>query len=383
MANDMQASLSVRLNQVLTGLGQAEAGMARVTAQLEKMNRADKDFQRTAGVGLKKAGAEAERVKDPLAKVGQAMARMGGPAGSGIGQLMGGWKDGWLGRLAVGAGVAGIAFAALNRVTEVNIDRAQKATKAWMEMAAAQQQGARAAQGRATSGLSQVDAVTEVVVAGGTTLKKQAEEHAAANGIPLNEAYRGIALERRMRRTGARYGGARRAATEFAAAGGSFLEGMESIRSNPMLQARLDSADEDAPQQVAAMLLQKQLTGRTFGASTIRLREAQRNIAQDPFLRGAGQTTGVQNQIAIAEQGKVANGEAMGALRSSLAEVMNPVAAALVELAKNRQLELSVLERLAATQPALVRALMNLTSPQGSFEVQRLRTMSANAASGD
>lgn len=362
--NDLQSTLSMRLDGTLQPLDAMASKTTIVDKAVAKLHRTSRDYQQDAGKPFKLAGEHANRSGKDVQEFGHALARLRGPLGElAHRSTSGAGMEGTLGRVAVAAGLLGIAYGALNKVAEVRAERVRAAIDAEDRLAKAMESGAASARAHGLAGLGQDGVIRGVVGAGGREAKRVAQTAAQEYGIGEDEAYRGVgATYSRKVQSPTERSRIVSAAGEFAKAGGSFEEGVRSILESPALLSRIRTPNyaSDAISDVGSRLYQKHVTGSEIGASTDNLRYAQAQIASDPYLAKATEATRLKNQTADADRKQVINGEATAALRLALTEAVSPLAVELGKLGRERALQTEALTRLADSQGPLLRLIANL-----------------------
>ncbi len=346
MTNQVQGS-------VTTDVGQSERALAALRARIDdierstrKATRAARDYQAETSKAFNwgKAGQQG----------GQVAARAGGPGGSAIGRTLGGaGMDGIFGRMAVGVGLVSMGFKALTVVTDHLIDMQRGAVLAAQEMTKAMDRGADTLKGQALGALSQTQAQAALVAAGGQGAVQTADK-LASNGILDPTAAATLTAKAYQRLPTFERDRALSAAESIAGAGGDANGALDRIIGSKRYQRMLK--DPNRSDELVGRLYADE-TGTRYNPGTAgTLRYTRR---QSDFLGAAKKTQGILGQeAAVGRDQLVANGP--DAAREQLARFAAPIAAAILELNRTRQLEIDVLAKMAEAQGSVAAAIANL-----------------------
>jgi hypothetical protein len=360
MSSDLQASISTNAGPTIATLGRVDSQLKQIHATTGQLTQAHGRFQQASGEAFKRAHEAAEGFGNQVREASHALSQMRGP----LGELADGLKQtatlgmrGGLvmGAIAAAATVAGMAFEGLNHVLERRTETLKTAMEAEDKYQEVLRKGAIDAEQNAKGGLSQADLEKRVAgIRGGSDLATKITQDNP--GVTTEEARRAVIALQKIRDPKAR-AGVLAAAEQFAAAGGgSVTQGIELAQGSALVRG---TAASGQAARAAALMLEKENTGRFQGGDVRALHDAQARVANDFLAQGQNRAisgpNGENAQQALKEAQAAgfgvddANKRAMDALKDPTMKPLEDIARATRETAEH-------LRRLAEAETGIARA---------------------------
>jgi hypothetical protein len=344
-------------------LGNSLSALGRVATRINNLGNQKAE-------GSKKAKTFGQR----LQALSTAMGRLGGQAGALAGRLGGGaGMAGSLGRVAVAAGLAAVAFRAYMAVQAASErrTRAQIAAERELTDTLRRARGQQAAAGQA--GRSTAEGMRAAVAAGvdPRLMLGWAQQY----GTDVGSVVTASTAHRKHPGAAPLSHEEMKAASMLAQTGrADFGAAAEHIAGNRGVRAGTGAAD------IAARAA-RGLTGERITADQMQT-EAGR-VRQDPLMQRLQQLRGIETDTQIAQVGQVQSGAIEASMRDALSQALDPTAHALAEMNRQRSIEIAALERLAERQGTIAALFSNVLMvfglSDGSADQQLNRAQIDNA----
>jgi len=353
--SEHQTRITTQMGGTFQALDGVRARLDAIERSTKRANAAAKDHQATLSKGLGVNAAKAAQ-------------KIGGQGGAIAGQVAAGaGMDGVFGKLAVGAAVVGFAFRALNSVIESRVAQERQMIELTGKLRDGLAGAAKSAAQSAIGGLGQEGAVRKLVARGGSV--DDANVVARQAGVSFEDAAAGladIALEAsklaRMRMEQAGIMGAK--------LGGGFGDTIGAINNDRFAKRLVE--DGRIEEAVARVMSGK--GGAKMSADDVR--RGLRNVGGSQYLSETDKANAEGLRIGDNQRERVANGEALGAIKQQVADALNPQAAAILKWNEAIAEQVAQLEALGRAQGAFGRVLANigtLMGGAGSFTNQAER----------
>lgn len=354
---NFEAEVKNSLRQIRASVDGLNRSQQQTQASAKGLGKQLRDAYKEGGVGAVFAKAKAVELDKQLGKVGQAAARLKGPLGEILGNITGGiGMGGGLGKLALAAAAAGVAFKSYGMVVEEVLERSRALAEMNNRVADSMKSIADRQRDLTKEGLGRAGARRKLRGAGGQQAVDQVEE--VLDQMPelsRDEVESGVAAVYGRYGAGHRAAAAVRAAVDVARVGGSFGQAAGTF-------AEQGGAYESpgAGRRATAMEFQRQ-TGRV-GAPLKVLEQAEAAVGvDDPLLRKARDEAGVRVTRDREVTARAPSGDS-GA-RADLAETRNPGAAAALALANAVQQQTAIMQAQLAALEKLTEGKSFLSHP--------------------
>ncbi len=333
----------------------------------------------------REATKEADKLRRGFAQVGLALGRFGGPLGT-IATHVGGAQglSPGLGRLAIAAGVAGVAWMALNKVVDANIARVQVALDVQDKFRASAQSFRDMVRASADAGFSREKMTRNLDTGGigpqGSNIQANNEAAtgiAGAAGITRDEASGTVAeLRNRFGGNAARFTNATERIKDLVASGMPLAEATEMTLHSGGLNSTPKTPEEMAAFRQTTARLYARGTGAR-GQTTDQVRASmdatQEANGMQSLLDAGAEHRGTQDETSKANAYNAASGGARAGDRKDLAAARDPASAASLELFNSLAVEQNRIAQLSEAQGKLLGFISDLVKPEGSFSTQLSR----------
>ncbi|MES2340007.1 MAG: hypothetical protein V4537_18085 [Pseudomonadota bacterium] len=344
MASEFEAEIrnSMRsLQSAIEGVGKAQV---KTTAEVAR-------FGQVAGAAFRKPKSEAEQLEEAAKKqgktwreLGHAIGKVGGPLGELAAKFGGGaGMEGGLSKIAIAAGLVGVALKAVSAVLNKQTQDAKDAADAWKKMSDAIEGAQEKGNAASLAGVGQAGGRRKVRAIGGAGGIAELDDLTQNGGIGEDEATAGLSS------IYGRFGRTNQAIAAISTAKALAQTGV------PFSHAASELAKGGADLSLPGVA--RQTAGRVFNDYYGAVQGGEANFNQaladtggDQYLRRAASVQSVQGQTESVRRGQVTAGVAEGVARGQLSEAKNPAAAAVSKVFDAYQKEAALLAKVAELQ---------------------------------
>lgn len=306
-------------------------------------------------------------------QAGQALGKAGGKGGAFSSQILGGAAgQGGFARLAVGAGLASLAFKAFSMVIEAGLDRVRKLIEAEKALNNVRTTAQKELDSHAKAGESQAGDQRLLLALGGDLAKRLADAVTGTGVVERGAAAKGV--QRVFQEAPEDH----RLATivlanEFAQLGVDFNRAIDMILAGPGV------AHPDAGNATARRIARSELGFTGTDSDVDRQMDAARGrVRGDRFVEANRRARITDSEIGEIERDRSAE-RSEELAREALIRTKAPEAVLMGQLFKAQQEQLGELQRLATEQGKVMGFMSNIFRPEGSFETQMRRLVNAQA----
>ncbi|HYF24665.1 MAG TPA: hypothetical protein VD931_02900, partial [Baekduia sp.] len=300
MSSDLHGRITTDYSGASKGLTETAKGVKKVEDATKAANRAGSDFHRVMNKGLTDVGKNAKQT-------GEALAKIGGPGGGLIGQVLGGTGlSGGMATVAALAGTAAVGMKLFGAVATKMGQDAEGAAVHTLELAAAMRKARETSDQLANAALRHAEARRRLLAVGGEEAVAAAEAMAAGGVASPEDAAAGVTAIYGRYGRGARARAAVNTAAAAARVGVPFAAAATEVAANGA-----DMTDGQVARSVATNIF-----GKHFGMRTNRRQaydQALIDIHKDPLLARQEEGRKIAGEQREAEEAKaIERGTAKG-----------------------------------------------------------------------
>lgn len=338
MSADIQAQITANSSQAVAAIDQISAAMDRLKKKTNSANKESVDLQK--------------KVRDDFKKTGEGVARAGGPMGSIGGRLLGGLgMGGAIGGASVALAALTLALNALSAASARAVDAVGKQAAAEDKIKAAQDAGEKAVVEQGKLGLAQASYLRPLIAQGGQPALKKLKS-LETQGVESPDAAKGLqSVLVRYPNQPLDSGPAKiliYEATLLTKVGMKFSDAIEAL-------VEKGGMGDYATAQHSAARVYRDFTGDMRGNPDEKFETALYNVKDDKLLNFE---EGLRKKDSKKYENQRTKALGVGdALASELAAAMDPVSKAMLDLYNSNMRTQEVLDRQAAAESDLSRAL--------------------------